>query len=58
MCKADMLDEMPDAVFLCVVPDQYQEMDLHLTPAVEDKFPVVERALLQEMTRLGVVLEK
>jgi hydrogenase maturation protease len=56
MCKADMMGEMPDTVFLCIVPEQYQEMDLHLTPALRDKFPVVEQALLQEMTRLGIAI--
>jgi len=33
-------------------------MNLHLTPALEDKFPVVEEALLKEMARLGITLEK
>ena len=58
MCKADMLGEMPDTVFLCVVPEQYQEMNLHLTPVLQDKFPVVEQALLKEMARLGITLGK
>lgn len=56
MCKADMLGEMPDTVFLCIIPEQYQEMDLHLTPALQDKFPAVEQALLKEMARLGITL--
>ncbi|MDR0476429.1 MAG: hydrogenase maturation protease [Desulfobulbaceae bacterium] len=58
MCKADMLGEMPDTVFLCIVPEQYQEMDLDLTPVLRDKFPVVEQALLKEMARLGITLGK
>ena len=58
MCKADMLGEMPDTVFLCIVPEQYQEMNLHLTPVLQNKFPIVEQALLQEMTRLGITLDK
>ena len=58
ICKAEMLGEMPDTVFLCVVPEQYQDMDLQLTPVLQDKFPVVERALLQEMARLGITLGK
>jgi hydrogenase maturation protease len=58
MCKADMMGEMPDTVFLCIIPEQYQEMDLHLTPAVRDKFPAVERALLREMARLNITLEE
>ena len=58
MCKADMLGEMPDTVFLCVVPEQYQEMNLELTPVLRDKFPVVEQALLKEMARLGITLGK
>ena len=58
MCKAEMLDELPETVFICIVPDKYQDMDLHLTPALEDKFPVVEEALLKEMARLGITLEK
>ena len=58
MCKADMLGEMPETVFLCVVPKQYQNMDLNLTPVMQDKFPVVEQALLKEMVRLGITLGK
>lgn len=58
MCKADMLGEMPDTVFLCIVPEQYKDMDLQLTPTLQDKFPVVEQALLKEMARLGITLEK
>ena len=58
MCKADMLGELPDMTFLCIVPDQYKEMDLDLTPALKEKFPVLEDFLLKELARLGVALEK
>jgi len=56
MCKADMLGEMPDTVFLCIVPERYQDMEMRLTPTLQDKFPVVEQALLKEMARLGITL--
>ncbi len=58
MCKADMLGEMPETTFLCIVPAQYQEMDLEMTPVLRDKFPILENLLLQELARLGIVLEK
>jgi len=58
MCKADMLGEMPETTFLCIVPDQYKDMNLDITPALKEKFPVLEEILLQELSRLGVVLEK
>jgi len=58
MCKADMLGEMPETTFLCIVPAQYQEMDLDITPILREKFPILEDLLLKDLARLGVVLEK
>lgn len=58
MCKADMLGEMPETTFLCIVPAQYQEMDLDITPILREKFPILKDLLLKELARLGIVLEK
>ena len=57
LCKAEMIGELPEIVFLCIVPSNYQDMNLELTPGLQERFPAMERLVLAELTRLGVVLE-
>ncbi|HOO40517.1 MAG TPA: hydrogenase maturation protease [Syntrophales bacterium] len=58
MCKADMLGEMPETTFLCIVPDQYKDLNPEMTSILKEKFPVLEDFLLQELAHLGIVPEK
>ena len=55
LCKAEMIGELPEIVFLCIVPQNYQDMCLELTPALQARFPEMERLVLAELARLGVV---
>lgn len=57
LCKAEMIGELPEIVFLCIVPQNYQDMNLELTHGLQERFPAMERLVLAELTRLGVVLE-
>ena len=56
--KVELLDELPQTIFLCIVPQDYGEMNLEMTPVMQEKFPVMEKFLLEELSRLNVTLEK
>lgn len=56
--KAELLDELPETIFLCAVPEDYGDMGLELTPLLQEKIPVMEELLLRELSGLGVKLEK
>ena len=56
--KTEMMDESPETIFLCIVPKEYGDMNLEMTPFIKDKFPVMEKLLLQELEILNVKLEK
>jgi hypothetical protein len=53
-----MMDESPETIFLCIVPKEYGDMNLEMTPFIQDKFPVMEKLLLRELEKLNVKLEK
>ena len=51
LCKADLIEELPDdVIFLCVVPYEYKDMGLELTPLMRKKIPEVEKFLLKELS--------
>jgi hydrogenase maturation protease len=56
--KTEMMDESPETIFLCIVPKEYGDMNLEMTPFIQDKFPVMEKLLLHELELLNVKLEK
>jgi hydrogenase maturation protease len=56
--KVELMDELPEIVFLCIVPEKYGDMDMEMTPLMREKFPAVEKLLLTELSRLGVKLEE
>jgi hydrogenase maturation protease len=49
--KADLMGECPEMVFLCIVPKAYGDMDLEMTPLIKEKFPEMERLLLEELAK-------
>jgi hydrogenase maturation protease len=57
LCKAEMLGDLPEIVFLCVVPENYGEMNLEMTETLKNRFPEVERLLLEELSRHSVAPE-
>jgi len=56
--KVELMDELPQTLFLCIVPQDYGEMNMEMTPVMQEKFPVMEKLLLAELSKLNVVLEK
>jgi hydrogenase maturation protease len=56
--KVELLDELPQTLFLCIVPQDYGEMNLEMTASMWEKFPVMEKFLLEELSKLNVTLEK
>ena len=55
--KAELLDELPETIFLCIAPEDYSDMGLELTPRLKEKLPLMETLLLKELSALGVKLE-
>ncbi len=56
--KAELMDELPETVFLCIVPKDYGDMNLEMTPVMREKFPVMEKLLLAELSKLNMTLER
>jgi hypothetical protein len=52
------MDELPETLFLCIVPQDYGDMNLEMTPVMREKFPVMEKFLLAELSKLNVTLER
>jgi hydrogenase maturation protease len=58
LCKAEMLDQVPEVVFLCIIPDNIRDMDMEMSPLMREKFPVLEELLMKELARHGIRPEK
>ena len=58
LCKAEMLDEAPEVIFLCVVPENIRDMDMEMSPLMREKFPLVEELLMKELALHGIRPEK
>lgn len=56
--KAELLGELPEVTFLCIVPEEYKDMALEMTPLMEERLPAMEGLLLKELARLNVAWEK
>jgi hydrogenase maturation protease len=56
--KLELMDELPEVVFLCIIPKEYGGMNMEMTTLMREKFPAMEKLLLDELDRLGVKLEK
>ena len=54
LCKAELIDELPECIFLCIVPYKYKDMGLELTPVIRNKFSDMEGFLLRELSLQGV----
>jgi len=56
--KVELMDELPETVFLCIVPEDYGAMNLEMTEVMREKFPAMERLLLAELSRLDAKMER
>ena len=56
--KAELIGELPETIFLCIVPENFSDMRLEMTPSLRERFPVMEKVLLQELDRLNCQPER
>ncbi len=58
LCKAELIEQAPNVIFLCIVPRSYDEMELEMTPLMREKFPLMEGLLLKELSHHHVAPER
>jgi hydrogenase maturation protease len=58
LIKAELLDEAPEVIFLCIVPVAYDDFGLEMTSLMRDRFDVMEDLLLKELAAHGRSPEK
>jgi len=56
--KAEMIDRLPNTSFILVVPERINDMIMEMTPRMTERFPDVERLVLEELSVLGHQPEK
>jgi hydrogenase maturation protease len=54
LSMADLMDECPEVIFLCIVPESYGIMELEMTPTMTAAFPAMEGLLIKELRQLGI----
>ena len=52
LSMADLMGELPEVIFLCIIPESYGTMELEMTPKMTEAFPAMETLLLQELAKL------
>jgi len=57
LCKAEMIGELPEIIFLCIIPGEWRDMGLEMTAEMTERLPVMERLLLAELENLGIGTE-
>jgi hydrogenase maturation protease len=58
LSMADLMDECPQVIFLCIVPESYGTMELDMTPTMTAAFPAMETLLIKELRQLGIEPER
>lgn len=56
--KSELLGEAPETIFLCVVPENYKDLKMEMSPFLYDKFPDMEKFLIAELAKLNIKLER
>jgi hydrogenase maturation protease len=56
--KSELMDEAPETIFLCIVPQNYKDLQIEMTPFLYDKFIDMEKFLLIELEKLNIKLER
>ena len=57
LIKAEMIGELPEMVFLCIVPKEFKDMDLEMTRDLKNRLPVMDSLLIMELEGLGIKAE-
>ncbi len=56
--KSELLGESPETIFLCIVPQNYKELDMNMSAFLYDKFGAMEKLLLSELDKLNISPER
>jgi hydrogenase maturation protease len=56
--KSELLGEAPETIFLCIVPENYKDLKMEMSPFLYDKFSDMEKLLLAELAKLNIKLER
>lgn len=56
LCKAELIDQAPHAVFLCIVPAQFDvhNMQVGMTPLMHERFVDMEKFLVKELAAFDI----
>ncbi len=54
--KSELLGEAPETIFLCIVPENYKDLKMEMSPFLYDKFSAMEKFLLTELEKLNIKL--
>jgi hydrogenase maturation protease len=54
LSMAELMDELPEVIFLCIVPESYGTMELEMTSTMTAAFPAMEKLLIKELRHLGI----
>lgn len=54
LALAELMDELPEVIFLCIVPESYGIMELDMTERMTAAFPAMEGLLLSELDKIGI----
>jgi len=55
--QAEIIEDSPETVFLCIVPYEYGEMNLEMTEQIKNRFQKMEELLLNELKKLNIIPE-
>jgi len=54
LSMAELMGEIPEVVFLCIVPGRLEQMELEMSGAMQNRLPDMERLLLKELAERGI----
>jgi len=56
--QAELLGELPETTFLCIVPQTYKDLQMEMSPLLYGQFAAMEKLLLIELEKLNIHLER
>lgn len=55
--QAELMDELPETIFFCIVPENYSNLTIEITATMKNSFLSLEKLLLEELSRFGIAPE-
>ncbi|PKN10637.1 MAG: hypothetical protein CVU72_00515 [Deltaproteobacteria bacterium HGW-Deltaproteobacteria-7] len=56
--KSEMLGEAPATIFLCIIPENFKDLDMNMSGFLFDKFNDMEKLLVSELEKLNILPER